>query len=210
MRYTGEECWLNVGQGDGGDRLVNWNDPFTVITYADGGLNRATDGGEDYTSWTNVTPPTAYWTVMDEPFVSAPYKPSSPSDANVIAFGAGSSLYFSADFGSSWPSEFTVPLGSVFALAFASATRLYVGTTSGAVYRYDKSGSTWNATRLDNAAGGALPLTGLVTDIEIDPTDATLSSIYLSFGGTGDYASCLAFQRNEVGVAQRAVGGRLA
>ena len=59
--------------------------------------------------------------------------------------------------------------------------------TSGAVYRYDKSGSAWNATRLDNAAAGALPLTGLVTDLEVDPTDATHSSIYLSFAGTGDY-----------------------
>lgn len=186
VRYTGEECWLSDGQGDGGYCLINWNNPFEVITYADGSLQRATDGGQDYTSLTDITPPTS-WQIMDEPFVSAPYNPSSPSDANVIAFGAGDSLFISSDFGTTWLAAITVPLGSIFALAFASATRLFLGTTTGNVYRYDKSGSTWNATRLDNAVGGALPLTGLITDVEIDLADATLASIYLSFGGTGDY-----------------------
>src|SRR5205085_3172146 len=58
---------------------------------------------------------------------------------------------------------------------------------AGRVYRYDKSGASWNATRLDNAAGGALPLTGLVTDLEIDLNDATKQSLYITFGGNGDY-----------------------
>ena len=36
-------------------------------------------------------------------------------------------------------------------------------------------------------AAGALPLSGLVTDIAIDTSDGTLNSIFISFGGTGDF-----------------------
>jgi hypothetical protein len=63
-----------------------------------------------------------------------------------------------------------------------------VGTTSGRVFRLDDAGAAgWTVTRLDNAAGGALPLAGLITDIAVDRSDATLNSIYISFGGTGDF-----------------------
>ena len=70
-------------------------------------------------------------------------------------------------------------------MVFASATRLYVGTTTGLVFRLDK-GATWTATRIDNAAGGALPLAGLITDIAVDWSDATGSTIFICFGGAGD------------------------
>ena len=33
----------------------------------------------------------------------------------------------------------------------------------------------------------SLPLSGLITDIAVDSTDATLGSIFISFGGTGDF-----------------------
>jgi hypothetical protein len=184
-RYTGEECWSSVGEGDGGYCVVNWNNPFTVLHYQDGGVERATDGGQDWSSWTDVTPPVG-WVIMDEPLVSTPYNPGSPADANTVAFGAGTELFISGDFGTTWTPAITVG-GPIFAMIFASATRLFVGTTNGQVYRYDKSGSSWNATRLDNVAAGPLALTGLITDLEVDPADAAHNSVYLSFGGTGDW-----------------------
>jgi hypothetical protein len=193
-RFTGEECWTGINGGDGGYCVVNWNNPFEVLTYADGGVYRATDGGQDYGSWADVTPPVG-WQIMDEPLVGTPYNPANPADAETVAFGAGPSLFISSDFGATWPTSLTVAT-PIFAMIFASASRLYVGTTTGQVYRYDLSGSTWTPTRIDNAAGGALPLSGLITDLEVDPTDASGKSIYLSFGGHGDYRHLWHFDGN--------------
>jgi hypothetical protein len=184
-RYTGEECWTSVNEGDGGYCVVNWSNPFAVLSYADGGVYSAGDGGQDYSSWNYVTPPVS-WMIMSEPLVGTPYNPASPTDANTVAFGAGTSLFISADFGSTWPTELTLA-SPIFALTFASAALLYVGTTTGQVFRCALAGGTWTATEIDDVSGGPLPIAGLVTDIEIDRTDASGNSIYLSFGGTGDY-----------------------
>jgi hypothetical protein len=53
----------------------------------------------------------------------------------------------------------------VFALAFASANRLFIATTVGHVYRADRSRNRWSLTRLDNVATGPLGLTGLIGDM---------------------------------------------
>ena len=184
-RYTGEECWTGVFEGDGGYCVVNWNNPFQVLAYADGHIFVAADGGQDYDSWSEITPPIG-WAVMAEPLVGTPYNPAHPADADTIAFGAGTSLFISTDFGSTWSARLAIP-SPTLALVFASASILYAGTTTGQVYRCSLSGRTWTAVRIDNAAGGALPLTGLVTDIEIDPSDPTGKSLYICFGGAGDY-----------------------
>jgi hypothetical protein len=72
-------------------------------------------------------------------------------------------------------------------MVFASATRLFVGTTNGSVFRADQGAGGWTLTRLDEAAAGALPLSGLITDLAVDWSDATLASIYVCFGGSGDF-----------------------
>ncbi len=187
---TGEQVWRHVLFADGGYCVVNWNDPFRVLLFANGSVYRATDGGLDYPSWTNVTPPGASWQVMAEPLVGTPRNPASPGEANIAALGVGSTIFISSDFGTTWPDQPTLPAGSglAFSMAFASATRLFVGTTTGRVFRLDDTGAAgWTVTRIDNAAGGALPLAGLVTDIAVDWSDATLNSIFISFGGVGDF-----------------------
>jgi hypothetical protein len=190
-RFTGEECWSSVGQFDGGYPIVNWNNPFKVLAYWSGKVYRATDGGQDYPSFiaNDVTPPGASQYIMAQPLVTTPYNPATPADAEMVAYGAGPSLYISIDFGTNW-SRVTTTIQSdeyIYTMAFASAIKLYVGTTKGRIYRYDLTGATWTETRLDNAAGGALLLAGLITDIEVDPSDPTKQSIFISFGGAGDY-----------------------
>jgi hypothetical protein len=95
---------------------------------------------------------------------------------------------------------FTLPslaaAGSVFAIAFASTSRLFVGTTTGQVFRADRSGSNWAVTRLDDVAAGPLGLQGLVSDIAVDWADATLASVYLTFGGKGDRRRVWRFDGN--------------
>jgi hypothetical protein len=184
-KYTGEECWARVNGGDGGYTLINWADPTKVLVYANGAVYAATDGGHDLGSFAGVLGPP--WRIMAEPLAGTPYNPGSPADANTVAFGAGTSLYVSTSFGvsGSWTSIATLTQ-NIFAMAFASPTRLFVGTTLGQIYRYDKSGAAWTQTRIDNAAAGPLLLAGLVTDILVDPSDASGASIYITFGGSGD------------------------
>jgi hypothetical protein len=189
-KYTGEQVWRHVLFADGGYCVVNWNDPFRVLLFANGRVFRATDGGLDYGSWTTVTPPGATWQVMAEPLVSTPRNPGAPAEAEIVALGVGQTIFISADFGTSWPDQPSLPAGSglAFSMIFASATRLYVGTTTGRVFRLDDAGAAgWTVTRLDNAPGGALPLAGLVSDIAVDWSDPTLSSIFISFAGVGDF-----------------------
>ncbi len=201
-KYTGEQAWRHVLYGDGGYGVVNWHDPFRVMLYANGNVYRCTDGARDWSSWTIVTPSGAQWVMMAAPLVTTPYNPGTPAEAGIVAYGAGyvtgtyplltlhPVAYISSDFGNTWPAGSRVELpagtGGIFSMVFASATRLYVGTTNGRVYRLDK-GATWAATRIDNAAGGALPFgLGLVADIAVDWSDATGNSVFICFGGTGD------------------------
>jgi hypothetical protein len=193
-RYTGEEAWRHVLFADGGYCVVNWNNSFKILLSANANVFRATDGGQDYVlnpfslgSWTTVTPP-LFSKVMAAPLVGPPINTGAPAEAEVVALGAGLQVFISSDFGTSWPDVVNLPAGSglVFSMIFASAIRIFAGTTTGRIFRLDK-GASWVATRIDNAAAGALPLTGLVTDIAVDTSDATLNSIFISFGGTGDF-----------------------
>lgn len=189
-RYTGEEAWQMINGGDGGTPIIDWANPDNVITKDYNHTSLATDGGQSFMSFSEISGDVA--PVWGAPMVTTPYNPSTPTDAGYVAFGSGSThygmdLYISSTFGAAWGTPVATLTQRIFALAFASSSRLYIGTTGGQVYRIDRTGANWGTpTRIDNVAGGALPLAALVTDIEIDPADTTGSSIYISFGGIGD------------------------
>jgi hypothetical protein len=191
-RFTGEEAWYHSVWGDCGEFVINWNDPYRVLaTYVRKSVNRTIDGGTRYNySPVNVPAAAGDGALFYAPLAGTP--PSgTPAEANRVAFGARR-VWISETFGGSWQS---IPnnsnlddLGSAIrSLRFASATRLYAGTMGGRVYRFTLSGGAWTRTRIDNAAGGALGLAGAITSIAIDPADATGDSIYISFGGAGDF-----------------------
>jgi hypothetical protein len=191
VRYTGEEAWLRTTAGDGGNCIINWNDPYQMIAFEDGDLLRSTDGGASFP--TTVTPPGygfAQWNNGVGLFAAPPMDCAPPSatasDADIIALGTDRP-YLSTTFGNAWVSlpngTSSDAIGDISALTFASATRLYVGTTSGSVYRYDSGTAGWTRTQID-----ASPLIArFVTHIAVDPADASGGSIYVSLGGSGDY-----------------------
>ena len=191
-RFTGEEAWLHSVWGDCGAFVINWNDPYKVLaTYVRKSVNRATDGGTRY-NYSAVTVPAATGdaTLFYAPLAGTPPS-ATPADAERVAFGSRRP-WISETFGGGWQS---IPAnnatddvgGAIKSLQFASATVFYAGTTNGRVFRFTRSGGTWTRTRIDNVAGGALPLAGLVSSIAIDRADATGNSIYIAFGGTGDF-----------------------
>jgi hypothetical protein len=192
-RYTGEEVWLHSAAGDGGYCEINWHNPYLVLsTYVRGGIRRSTDGGDRY-SYTSVNVPldAGESVLFYSPMTGTPRNLGSPSEADIVAFGS-IRPWISTTFGGGWQS---IPNGNLAAdslndrirsLAFASATKLYAGTMVGGVYRFDQAGGTWTRTQIDTV-GATRPLAGPVTDIAVDPADATGNSIYITFGGTGDY-----------------------
>jgi hypothetical protein len=196
QRFTGEEAWLYSSGGDGGFAIVNWNDPYRILsTYVRGGIRRSTDGGTRY-SYTNVNVSLASGeqVLFYAPIAGTPPNPGSPTaaaDADLVAFGS-IRPWISATFGGGWQSIPNNTLagdsldGPIRSLTFASPTRLYAGTMNGGVYRFDRAGSIWSRTQIDTIGGAnQLPLAGPVTDIAVDPTND--SRVYITFGGTGDW-----------------------
>lgn len=189
-RTGGGPAWTHVNYGDGGYCLVHWNDPSRVLSFVNGRVFRSTTGGQTHNDWVQVW--NFGWATMTQPIVSAPFNPNSPSDADWVAVGAGDRVFISRNFATSWPTSMRLQIpggasmGSVFALAFASTSRLFIGTTRGGVFRADRSGSTWSVVRLDDAPAGPLPLNSLIADVAVDWSDSTLSSVYVAFGGMGD------------------------
>jgi hypothetical protein len=185
-RAAGGPIWKHVNGGDGGYCLINWADPSQVIVFANGTVYRATDGGQGHDSWQEKQFP---WLMMTEPIVSPPYNPGNTAEASLVALASGQSVHLSTNFGASWLNK-TVDLptqAGIYGMVFAKGDRFFVGTTAGEVFRADKSGNSWQLTRIDNVPAGPLPLQGLISDIGIDWDDLTRSSIYIAYGGTGDY-----------------------
>jgi photosystem II stability/assembly factor-like uncharacterized protein len=185
-RTAAGPTWTHVNGGDGGYCLINWANPNQVLVFANGRVFRSTSGGASHSAWS--TRWDFPWVTMTQPIVGAPFNPTSPSDGGFVAIGAGNSIFVSKDFAASWAMQFNLPTssGNVFALAFASTSRLFIGTTTGNVFRADRSGTTWSVIRLDDVLAGPLGLIGLVTDVAVDWSDTTLSSAYIAFGGMGD------------------------
>ena len=103
----------------------------------------------------------------------------------------GSSRLHIARFGGNLVDKVAIPggddAGLVFAARFASGNLLYLGTTTGQVFKVVlRTGGVWDLARIDNAPAGALGVTGLINDVAIDWADLTGSSIYVAFGGSGD------------------------
>ena len=117
------------------------------------------------------------WLLMTEPIVSPPYNPGNASEASLAAIASGKSVHLSTNFGATWLNK-TVDLpngAEIYGMVFASGDRFFVGTTTGEVFRADKSAGAWRLTRIDNSPAGPLPLQGLISDIGIDWEDPTRS-----------------------------------
>jgi len=178
--------WNHVNYGDGGYCLVNWANPNQVLVFANGTVYRSTSGGTTHEAWSARWE--FPWATMTQPIVGTPFDSESPQDAKFVAVGAGRQVFVSRDFAASWPMTIVLPYQSdrVFALAFASTARLFIGTTSGKVFVANRTGNNWSLTRLDDASSGPLGLVGLITDVAVDWSDEALDSVYITFGGMGD------------------------
>jgi hypothetical protein len=209
-RTASGPIWTRVNSGDGGYCLVNWANPDLVLVYANGFVLRSKTGGTTEASFTDELDFRAGQ--MTQPIVGPPFNPDSPADADLVAVGAGSEVFVSDDFANSFRANMTVELpdgaGLVYALAFATTTRLFIGTTLGRVFRADRAGTAWTVARLDNVAAGPLGLTGLISDVAVDWADPTLAAVYVTFGGKGDRRRVWRFDRTKWEARSGPAGGK--
>ncbi|MCB0555679.1 MAG: RICIN domain-containing protein, partial [Phaeodactylibacter sp.] len=202
LKYQGGPVWESVAGGDCGNFVVDWNAPETGLMSTYIGNSVSTSSSKGTTPGIAVNnginnaygnPPTA---LVYAPLVGTPYEPSQPGHSQRVAFG-GNQVYISNDWGVSWEVAATMAGNGagarIKALTFASYDKIYAGTMDGQVYRITANDSAWNAPeRLDQL--GIAEQTGLprfhevpVTDIGVDPQDASGNSIYITLGGMGDY-----------------------
>jgi hypothetical protein len=196
LRYTGEEAWLYSSDGDAGFAVVNWHDPYKVLTtWTRQYVNRSTSGGQRRAYGSLPVPLAANEPVLFYAPIAGTPPSGTPGNADLVAFGS-IRPWISSTFAGGWTS---IPSGNlagdrldseIRSLTFASATKLYAGTLGGGVYRFDHGGPAWTRLRLDTIGTGpnALAVGGVpVTDIAVDPADASGNSIYITFAGSGDY-----------------------
>lgn len=223
LRYTGDPVWLYSSGGDSGYFVINWHDPYQVITtYVQNQIYRSSDGGRRYSYQAiHVLPANGEAAQFYAPLVGTPYTPETPACADRIAFG-GTRVWLSEHFGGTglmwngqtWIGEVdwrSLPNnnanddwleGTVDALTFASANKLYAGTINGLVYRFDLLAipqnseeqtnhepgdgvqSCWLKTKLPNIASAEENARyGPVTAIAVDPTEPSGNAIYVTLGG---------------------------
>jgi photosystem II stability/assembly factor-like uncharacterized protein len=179
--------WHHVQDGDGGYCVINWADPRQILVFCNGDIKRSTTGGKTHDGWKSGPP--LGWQTMTQPIVGVPYNadPARKADARRVATGVAHRVYVSDDFGATWPAASTPSFklspsdGSVFALAFASRTRVFIGTTRGKVFQADQGQGGWTVMPLVGATGH-LDVAGVITDVAVDLADDTRVSIYVAFG----------------------------
>ena len=176
MRYQGQALWFHVADGDGGDCGVNRVSPYTCYhTYYGMGIARSVEGGS-WESWTGppnfvIGPPVSQ--ADDYPNGALFYPPVEVNGPVVVQ--AGRAVFISRNDGNTW-TRVGLPSGAgvASALAIPTATRIYVGTTQGRVFRIDFSAGQWQP-----AVALGQPVAGFISDVLVDPNDAT--RIYVTY-----------------------------
>ncbi|MET7293109.1 hypothetical protein ABZS79_13390 [Streptomyces griseoloalbus] len=161
-RWTGSPAWTHVQDGDGGDCSVNRADPRAAFhTFFTMNLERSDARGE-WGTWRDVSPPVP----AGEGSLFYPPLETSATDGTTIAFG-GQALYVSRDNAGDWTRLAFPTVSTASAMYIPHADQVFVGTTTGLLYRTTWSGNAWTAlTALGTPRAGAW-----VSDIHADAAD---------------------------------------
>lgn len=177
--------WYNVGGGDGGGSAINQSNPSTGYTTSEGLIVYHTTDG-----WNNIFPISpATISSENSPFVTPlVLDPSSP---NLMYVGTNF-LYQWNETTQSWKNRLGnkdltkdnvnyPPDIQAIAVAPTDSTRLYTGSSDGALYMSLNQGSTW---KLLNS-GTALP-SQAITSISVSPINSSDILIGMSGAGAGN------------------------
>jgi photosystem II stability/assembly factor-like uncharacterized protein len=173
--FRNHPAFYHSADGDGGMAGVDAADPKNVIhTFFDPSPQRSVKGGE-FESYDNIS-----WGLTGDSLFYPPFAYDATNPQN-LAFGTDQIHLDSAQGTGQWPVQVTLPETSslVSAITFPNSSLIYVGTSSGEVYRLLQSGGVWTATAIQAAP---LP-TRWIWDIATRPGD--INTIYLAMAGFG-------------------------
>jgi len=189
IRSFGDEVWFGLTNMDGAWVVINWADPYKILTGIGANIAwRATDGGAGFSSWDTSTSLPAGSVDSFVPFAATtPYDPASPSDADIVAV-AGNAVWLTRDFGTHWSS---IPNGdpsdalsgdSFRSLAFANPNRIFAVSRQGVARRYDFDGTAWHVTDLAPPAG-----VSYFAAVAVDWNDPSRQSCYIALYGSSTF-----------------------
>jgi len=180
---NGTEQFRNSGvfnhadDGDGGYCAVDKTQPKNVLsTYYGNSPKRSTLGGK-FGAWMSVAGGIA------GPGLFYPPMALDETNSNNVAFGTNQVNLDAAQGTGGWPTKVTLPgmSGNVSAIYYTNSSLIYVGTTTGKVYRLVKSG-TWTATAIHAAP---LPVGPFITDLATVPGSPNTVIVVMSGFGHG-------------------------
>lgn len=193
-RALGSPAWSFVDGGDGGFTAIDQTTPTRMYhEYIRSTFYRSDNAGAPG-SWALKTGTITGGSEFYAPFVL------DPSNQNVCYFG-GSSLWRSPDNADNWTAITTTLTGNATAIAVhpADSNTVYVGTTSGRVYRAQKTGATWDTAgvTLTDLTGTALPPGVYISDLAVDAAGTVwvTTSAILWTESTGEFTNDHVYRR---------------
>jgi photosystem II stability/assembly factor-like uncharacterized protein len=182
-RWSGSQIWEHIADGDGGYCGVNRTNPTTVFhTYYNMSPERSPRSG-DLDSWEPIQLPVP----LDEGSLFYPPFACSATTGDTISIG-GDALYISRDNGVTWQRRTFPQKATSSALFIPNSDLIYVGTTSGQIYKTAWTNGSWSAlTAL--VAPRTTVLVGnevvelWVSDLLVDPVD--LQRIWVTYRTIG-------------------------
>lgn len=179
-RWTGSSIWEHVADGDGGDCGVNRTNPRTAFHTYYGMSPERSSNSAAWGSWTWIAPPVSS---TDTALFYPPFE-CSATLGDTIAIG-GNKLWISRNNGTAWVSR-TIGSGLASAIYIPNADNVYVGTTSGAVYRTQWNGADWTTlTALTTPRANAS-----ISDLYVNPRNLSIIWVtHRTMGGGRVYRS---------------------
>ncbi|TMQ05124.1 MAG: hypothetical protein E6J91_41400 [Deltaproteobacteria bacterium] len=175
-QYRASEVFYHADDGDGGATAIDPSTPANVLTERFSISPRRSTAGGGFGTFTGVSAGLGGSSLFYPPLAL------DATNANNIAYGVVPLALDGSQGTGGWSTTVTLPgaAGLPSAIAYVSSTLIYVGTSSGEVYRLVKSGSTWTATAIH-----AAPLSGgrWIWDIVVSPADP--KTITVALGGFG-------------------------
>ena len=170
IRYRGSSVFDHAADGDGGDCGVNRQNPNIVYhSFFGMGMERSTQKG-DFGSWSWIGPnvPAGYQRLF--------YPPLEVNGTTVAQ--AGQSVYVSRNGGTNW-TNVALPAGLVASAMHApTANVIFVGTTTGRVFRIRWNGTSWARNELTSPRTAAW-----IKDVHVEA--GNLNRIWLVYGTLG-------------------------
>jgi photosystem II stability/assembly factor-like uncharacterized protein len=173
--FRGSPAFYHSADGDGGMAGVDAMAPRNIIhTYYGPSPERSTEGG-DFGTYSSISSGLVGAALFYPPF------DYDETNSQNLAFGTDRINLDQAQGTGGWPVKVLLPgiAGRVSAICYVNSSLIYVGSTSGQVYRLLRSGASWSASALHAAP---LPSRWIW---DIAPLPGDINTIVLVMAGFG-------------------------